>query len=227
MRCVVCRESRPNNVEDLKKHMEENHPKLLQAVGMTQDNTTSDQGSVKDDDGTYTEVIYLEEDVKKSPTKPKYIFKTEETVKSAKRSSDIQQRINSMRDKKRRASSSSDESPMSMPSRRNKESNELDTFMTYIKCLLKQLPKDTCAKLQMDIVNLIMNVKLNKTNDSSMDISNISLKVPVISNYVTVTEDAPNKMHVEVDSNRVETSNNSYMFAEGNTSDQNRTTVDN
>lgn len=98
--------------------------------------------------------------------------------------------------------------------------------MTYIKCLLKQLPQDTCAKLQMDIVNLIMNVKLNKSNDSSLDVANISLKVPAISNYVTVTENVPNKLHAEADSNRAETSN-SYMFSETNDKEQNNMIVEN
>ncbi|KAG6463197.1 hypothetical protein O3G_MSEX013727 [Manduca sexta] len=134
-RCVVCRTSRPNNVEDLRNHLAEKHPKLL--TGTSQETVVSEE-SGDEDSGNYTEVIYVEEDTKGKPSK----YYVKEPKHSSRRKEHRPKKEHKQKngERDRRLSASSDDLPIKR--RRTEERNEpdqIDSFLTYIKCLLRQV----------------------------------------------------------------------------------------
>lgn len=45
--------------------------------------------------------------------------------------------------------------------RRSQESDDaLDSFVNYVKCLMKQLPPDASSQTQMEIINVILKAKM-------------------------------------------------------------------
>ncbi|XP_013135850.1 PREDICTED: uncharacterized protein LOC106101235 isoform X2 [Papilio polytes] len=132
-RCVVCRASLPHRIKDLKQHLKNNHPKLAQGF---------DESSDSDDQNEpYTEIVYLDEETRtiKKPQKNSRVFTT--PVKPAKIS------------KLSKLNTSDNE-------RHEENDDQIKKFSNYVASLLKEVPKDACMKLQMDIINLIMTTKL-------------------------------------------------------------------
>ncbi|KPJ04724.1 hypothetical protein RR46_01213 [Papilio xuthus] len=157
-RCVVCRASLPHRIRDLKQHLKDNHPKLAQGF---------DQASDSDDDqnDSYTEVVYLEEEtrkVKKPQKNPRISYTTSQMVKPAKIS---------------KLSSSSNE-------RYDEYDDQIKKFSNYVASLLKEVPKDACMKLQMEIINLIMTTKLKlptETTENKMIIDGVPVAIQTMS----------------------------------------------
>ncbi|XP_068625997.1 uncharacterized protein bdwf isoform X1 [Battus philenor] len=161
-RCVVCRATLPHRARDLRMHLKDNHPKLAQDFEETSENED-------DQNDTYTEVVYLEDESRKS-------LKREQHTR--KRSS--YQTPHSKKPKKRKSSFSSDEC---IRDRSDDSDDQLEKFGTYITCLLKRMPKDVCTKLQMDIINLIMTTKLKlpSETESKMIIDGVPVAIQTVS----------------------------------------------
>ncbi|XP_063836838.1 uncharacterized protein LOC135085981 [Ostrinia nubilalis] len=92
-------------------------------------------------DDVYSEVIYVEENP----------MTKEQKVKVKKIDFDSYKRA-----KKRRVSQ---EKP-----KKSIDEEEVESFGSYITCLMKQLPRDVCTNVQRDIINLIMNAKTRSQN---------------------------------------------------------------
>lgn len=98
----------------------------------------------------YTEVVYLEDEPKKTIEKPSPL----------KRKLKSQSKISKVKTE-RHSSTSSDEVVQKTKQKRfynetETEPEELDMFVNYITVLLKKVPKESSQKLHLDIINLIM-----------------------------------------------------------------------
>ncbi|KAM3958674.1 uncharacterized protein ACR2FA_007313 [Aphomia sociella] len=171
VRCVVCRASLPQRQDAQRAHLQEKHPKLIEE--QDQDEPMPFHSDDEPEQDNYTEVIYLEDarNVEKSPHKG-HTSKISKwcNVKPQKR-----------REIKKRDSTTSDE--YVLKKRKNEDTDELTDFVKYISCLLRKLPSETCMKLQMDIVNLIMNATLNNQCASTVNVA-----APSTSFYSTVPD---------------------------------------
>ncbi|XP_014371179.2 uncharacterized protein LOC106720889 isoform X2 [Papilio machaon] len=140
-RCVVCRASLPHRIRDLRQHLKDNHPKLAQDFDQASD-------SDEDQNDSYTEVVYLEEEtrkVKKPQKIPRISYTNSPMVKPAKIS-----KLNT-----------------STNERHDENDDQIEKFSNYVASLLKEVPKDACMKLQMEIINLIMTTKLKLTTETT------------------------------------------------------------
>ncbi|KPJ18796.1 hypothetical protein RR48_02579 [Papilio machaon] len=140
-RCVVCRASLPHRIRDLRQHLKDNHPKLAQDFDQASD-------SDEDQNDSYTEVVYLEEETRKikKPQKiPRISYTNSPMVKPAKIS-----KLNT-----------------STNERHDENDDQIEKFSNYVASLLKEVPKDACMKLQMEIINLIMTTKLKLTTETT------------------------------------------------------------
>ncbi|XP_026756798.2 uncharacterized protein LOC113516571 [Galleria mellonella] len=154
--------------------MQEKHPKLVgeQDQDNEQDQDQDERMPFHSDDepeqDVFTDVVYVEDarNIEKSPPK----------VRPSKPS-----KLTKTRPQKRRASTSSDEYLIKKP--KSDENDELEGFIRYIRCLLKKLPTDTCMKLQLEIVNLIMKASINNQSDST-----VTIATPGTSYYVTMPD---------------------------------------
>ncbi|CAG4936833.1 unnamed protein product [Parnassius apollo] len=168
-RCVVCRATLPHRAKELKHHLKENHPKLAQDFD---DESENEEDQSND---TYTEVVYLEDDTRKTPKRDaQVIMKRRHSVKTP-HPTPILKKV------KRRKSSSSDDYPLRNKKINNQDDDDdqIEKFGTYITCLLKKMPKDVCTKLQMDIINLIMTAKLKLPSETPVENKVILEGVPV------------------------------------------------
>ncbi|KAH9638617.1 hypothetical protein HF086_007751 [Spodoptera exigua] len=137
--CIICKEATGNNYEEIKAHMKENHPK---------EKENSDATSNEDDaGGTYTEVVYLEQEpspetvkIKEKPKLPKAIMK-----------------------RRRTSVFENFDSPPKRTKDKESDSDELMAFVKYITCLLKKLPPDVFSNVQIEIINTILRANSQTT----------------------------------------------------------------
>ncbi|CAB3252379.1 unnamed protein product [Arctia plantaginis] len=202
VRCVVCRQVlEDTSYDNLKEHLFAQHPKLLLQLVREQDQDTKSNAS-DDEDNTYTEVVYLEQDSASDDTartsdKPK-IISTYIQNRPQKRT-----RINSSTDHQI-IKVKKDSEPQKEREEKQEEESELDTFIKYIRCLLKKLSPDVFSKVQVDILKTIMDAQYsnNITNINHTSISASSVSKPSIitdfatcsgSNVTRVNEIVPKK----------------------------------
>ncbi|KAF9406339.1 hypothetical protein HW555_013253 [Spodoptera exigua] len=154
--CIICKEATGNNYEEIKAHMKENHPKvMLQMMQFNhillsnpQEKENSDATSNEDDaGGTYTEVVYLEQEpspetvkIKEKPKLPKAIMK-----------------------RRRTSVFENFDSPPKRTKAIENDSDELMAFVKYITCLLKKLPPDVFSNVQIEIINTILRANSQTT----------------------------------------------------------------
>ncbi|CAK1555962.1 unnamed protein product [Leptosia nina] len=132
-KCSMCGVILKRDSDTLYKHLKEKHSKI------------SENLEFKDADESYTEVIYLEEPVEEQEDrKPRVLSEVQLQAK-----------------KPLKRKQSTRESIKPTTPQPDKPDSEIDNFGQYITGLLRGIPKKACSKLQMDIVSMIMNTKLN------------------------------------------------------------------
>lgn len=125
------------------------------------------------DDNTYTEIVYLEQEPTTEP-----VIKHKEKPRSFPKPLKKRERQHSIY--------SSDDLPLKK-ARNEEENDELSTFVKYITCLLKKLPSDVFSNVQIEIINTILraNNQANAANTSQSMVFNKDL-VNTSSNIITV-----------------------------------------
>ncbi|RVE46101.1 hypothetical protein evm_009265 [Chilo suppressalis] len=163
-RCVVCCVLINASVSELRHHLRRKHPKLL-----TELNETQDEQNEKEDE-VYTEVLYIEEPSSKEESR-------KSTAGEHKKKTSLLKVKPTETLRARRRSSSDDEGyRRKRPARtetvtktkRTSDDEEIESFGTYVVCLLKKLPRNVSMKVQRDIINLIMNANLNEEKEETM-----------------------------------------------------------
>ncbi|XP_053616325.1 uncharacterized protein LOC128678655 isoform X1 [Plodia interpunctella] len=185
MHCMLCRASVSNNEGDLRRHLKK-HPKVL---GELQDLDVLLQDNDDEKTEPYTEVIYLDEGNIKLPKIDKNKWQSD-TSKKCQDGKNIQK---SNKKKRRRESLSSEDQPIE----KRKQYNEIRKFGEYIMCLLEKLPQDVCMRMQMNIVNMIMNANLTKkhvnvsTETVPINIQSIPTEYYVLENHSQTSSKSP------------------------------------
>ncbi|XP_045505769.1 uncharacterized protein LOC123702151 isoform X1 [Colias croceus] len=148
-KCSMCGVVLRRETDTLYKHLKESHSRI------------SENLEFRDNDENYTEVIYLEDPVSLDNTESK---KTKfDNVKIETPSSPQPKRPkrrHSYKEPLRVSNSQNIPTEFLKKDKISPHDEEIENFGRYITGLLKAVPKGTCTKLQMDIVNLIMTAKL-------------------------------------------------------------------
>ncbi|CAH0403963.1 unnamed protein product [Chilo suppressalis] len=131
--------------------------------------STQDEQNEKEDE-VYTEVLYIEEPSSKEESR-------KSTAGEHKKKTSLLKVKPTETLRARRRSSSDDEGyRRKRPARtetvtktkRTSDDEEIESFGTYVVCLLKKLPRNVSMKVQRDIINLIMNANLNEEKEETM-----------------------------------------------------------
>ncbi|XP_049704210.2 uncharacterized protein LOC126056169 isoform X2 [Helicoverpa armigera] len=194
-RCELCGTSLPDDYEELKAHLGEHHPETLLNIMQKKEKREKAERSDNDDgqdqdNMTYTEIVYLEQDTSDStdsiPEKPKP--KPKPSPKTVK--------IKTV--KRRESTLTSDDIPMKRQKncQSDVDNNELDAFIKYVTCLLKKLPENVFSEVQGEIISCIMRAN-SRISQSSASLSSQSVSsnknsgVNNANNLVTVSEITP------------------------------------
>ncbi|KAJ8704134.1 hypothetical protein PYW07_013428 [Mythimna separata] len=176
--CVVCKAVVVKEYEELKTHLRDNHPNLLLEILQDQTTDHSDAASNdgnEDNDNTYTEIVYLEQE---EPV-PETVKKHKEKPKSFPKQQKKRERQYSIH--------SSDDIPIKK-TKKDEENDELTTFIKYITCLLKKLPAEVFSNVQMEIINTILkaNNEAKAASTSQSMVFNKEQLVNTSTNIITV-----------------------------------------
>nr|XP_049704209.1 uncharacterized protein LOC126056169 isoform X1 [Helicoverpa armigera] len=196
-RCELCGTSLPDDYEELKAHLSGHHPETLLDIMQKKEKREKAERSDNDDgqdqdNMTYTEIVYLEQDTSDStdsiPEKPKPKPKPKPSPKTVK--------IKTV--KRRESTLTSDDIPMKRQKncQSDVDNNELDAFIKYVTCLLKKLPENVFSEVQGEIISCIMRANSRISQSSaSLGSQSISLNkdsgVNNANNIVTVSEITP------------------------------------
>lgn len=125
------------------------------------------EASNVDDNETYTEIVYLEQDPQVETSRKRTPVKT--VHKSAPKSPKKCQRFDS-----------DDDVPIK---KKKEETDELGAFLQYISVLLKKLTPDAFSKVQIEIINTILKAntvsETRSLNAESSGTDNVANVIPV------------------------------------------------
>ncbi|XP_047518260.1 uncharacterized protein LOC125058261 isoform X6 [Pieris napi] len=142
-KCSMCDERLRRDADTLYKHLKEKHSKISQNL------------EYKDNEENFTEVIYLEEPIESiKEDQDKLLFEVQPKAKKS---------------FKRRYSTRDDVKYIEPIKSQSKDDVEIENFGKYITGLLKGVPRAASSKLQMDIVTMIMNTKINLPTTPDID----------------------------------------------------------
>ncbi|CAH4034363.1 unnamed protein product [Pieris brassicae] len=142
-KCSMCDERLRRDADTLYKHLKEKHSKI------------SENLEYKDNEENFTEVIYLEEPLESiKEDQDKVLFEVQPKAKKT---------------FKRRYSTRDDVKYIEPNKSQSKDDVEIENFGKYITGLLKGVPRAASSKLQMEIVTLIMNTKINLQTTPDID----------------------------------------------------------
>ncbi|CAF4892070.1 unnamed protein product [Pieris macdunnoughi] len=142
-KCSMCDERLRRDADTLYKHLKEKHSKI------------SENLEYKDNEENFTEVIYLEEPIESiKEDQDKLLFEVQPKAKKT---------------FKRRYSTRDDVKYIEPNKSQSKDDVEIENFGKYITGLLKGVPRAASSKLQMEIVTLIMNTKINLQTTPDID----------------------------------------------------------
>lgn len=121
------------------------------------------------DEEAYTEVVYLEEEPKRKRVNPLLRTRTSRFVEPIiQEKPRIEYKI----------------VPHTTTTVTTEESRpEVDSFLNYLGVLLKDMPKESFPKLQLDIISLVLNAKMTNTSNT------IPPLVPITTAVITVPND--------------------------------------
>lgn len=141
-------------------------------IFFSQDQDTKSSAS-DHEDNTYTEVVYLEQDSPSEDT-TRNSESTKVTPKYKQKCPQKRIRINSSTEHRMIKVKKHSEPRQKEKSENQDEESELDTFIKYIRCLLKKLSPDVFSKVQIDILKAIMDAqysnKIPNINDMSISV---------------------------------------------------------
>lgn len=146
------------------------------------DAASGDETDVEEDN-TFTEIVYLEDEQTRVPNKPSP--KIKRTIRE-----DIRP-LPKVTLEKNVSESSEEAVPIRKSTPTPPPPDDLDVYLKYVKVLLQKVPQESTQKLHLDIINLIMNATRQSHKNIIIETMNLNT-APNTSNLTTVLNTGTN-----------------------------------